>query len=149
MGHRLLAFANPGLKRVLLIRDYDLFVTVAHGFRDVLYVNAIDGWKDRCRVSVCWIAELHASFVARARSWLRALTKFDHVFLACREGVDALSEAIGRQVRWLPAAADGLRFAPLPDPPARVVDVYSIGSRWEGIHRSLLREVAARRLFYI
>ena len=62
-----LSFGIPGLKRVRLTRDYDLFVTLAHGCRDVLYASAIDGWKDRCRVSVCWIAELHASCMARAQ----------------------------------------------------------------------------------
>jgi len=51
-SHRLV-FMNPGLQRVRLTQDYDLFVAVCQSYEDLLYVNAIEGWKQRCRTSVC------------------------------------------------------------------------------------------------
>jgi hypothetical protein len=146
---RRLVFLNPGLKSVTLTRDYDIFISIGHLYRDQLYINAIDRWRERCRVSVCWIGELYASFIPRARYWLHALKKFDHVFLGTQGGVDALSDAIGRQVRWLPGVTDVMRFSPYPAAPARVIDVYSMGRRWEGIHQSLLREASRSGLFYL
>jgi hypothetical protein len=71
--------ANPGLRRVRLGRDYDLFVAVCQKFEDVLYVNAVDGWKDRCKASVCWIDELWAASIPRFCHWMRTLERFDYV----------------------------------------------------------------------
>src|SRR5262245_50976807 len=48
-----LVFVNPGLRRVRLAREYELFVVICQSYRDLLYVNAIEGWKDQCRTSVC------------------------------------------------------------------------------------------------
>ena len=55
-----LAYANPGLKRVKLTRDYDLFCVVCTNWWDLFYVNAIEGLKDRCKITVCCIF-VHAS----------------------------------------------------------------------------------------
>jgi hypothetical protein len=42
-----------------------------------------------------------------------------------------------------------LRFTPFPAPPARVIDVLSIGRRAEGVHQALRRLAAARKIFYV
>src|ERR1700684_4256937 len=41
-----LIFMNPGLKSVRLTQEYDLFVVMCPTYWDLLYVGAIEGWKD-------------------------------------------------------------------------------------------------------
>jgi hypothetical protein len=144
-----LIFANPGLRRVRLAGEYDLFVAHCQTWWDLLYLNAIDGWRDRCKTCVCWIDELWASAIPRYKYWLHALLQFDHIFVGYSGTVAPLSKALGRSCQWLPGGVDALRFSPYPNPPARVVDVYSIGRRWEGIHRALLTKRKDRQMFYI
>jgi hypothetical protein len=144
-----LIFFNFLLQGVRLIRDYDLFVVVCQNFWDLLYFNAIDGWREHCRASVCWIDELWAGPMPLYKNVLHALNRFDHIFIGCRGSVAPLSRAINRPCHWLPAAVDMFRFSPYPDAPARVIDVYSIGRRCEGIHRALLQAARRKEIFYV
>jgi hypothetical protein len=148
LSHRLI-FVNPGVRPVVLQRDYDLFIAVCQNYWDLLYLNAVRGWKQRCAKSVCWIDEIWAADVPAYQHWLHVLNEFDHVFVGYRESVEVVSRALGRQCHWMPGGVDALRFTPYPDTPPRVVDVYSIGRRTEGVH-DVLRELAARQqIFYI
>lgn len=144
-----LIYANPGLRKVRLTGQYDLFVSHCQTYWDLLYVNAIDGWKDHCKTSVCWIDELWASAIPLYKYWIHALSRFDHVFVGYRGTVAPLSAAIDQHCHWLPGAVDALRFSPYPSPPARVIDVYSIGRRCEGIHRAMLGASARKEMFYV
>jgi hypothetical protein len=144
-----LILLNPGLRRVRLTRDYDLFVAVCQSYEDLLYINAIDGWKDRCGITVCWIDEIWACSLHKYRHWLSALNQFDHVFIGLNGSVAPLSEALGRPCQWIPPAVDTVRFTPLPLPVARVIDVFSMGRKSEPNHQAL-RELAARNeIFYL
>ena len=40
---RRLIYVNPGLRRVRLTGEYDLFVAVCQNYWDLLYLNAIEG----------------------------------------------------------------------------------------------------------
>jgi len=146
---RKLIFQNPGLKKVRLTQDYDLFVAVCQYSHDFLNINAIEGWKDRCKVSVCWIDEFWAAEIPDCEYWIHALEKFDYVFVAFEGTVESLSKAINKPCRWLSGAVDTLRFSPYPNPPHRVIDVYSIGRRREGIHRELCKVARNGSLFYL
>lgn len=146
---RKLMFLNPGLQKVRLSQEYDLFVAVCQDYWDLPYFNAIEGWKDNCKTSVCWIDELWAAVIPGYKYWLDALSQFDHIFVGCRGSVATLSDAIGRSCRWLPGGVDTLRFNPYPNPPARVIDVYSMGRRWEGIHQALLQGAEQGEIFYV
>jgi hypothetical protein len=114
-----------------------------------LHISAIQEWKDHCKTSVCWIDEMWAADIPQYKYWIHALKRFDHVFVGCKGTVDGLATAIGKPVHWLSGGVDTLRFSPYPDPPARIVDVYSMGRRWEGIHRNLLRMAEDKSIFYI
>jgi Glycosyl transferases group 1 len=146
---RKLIFANPGLKKVQLSRDYDAFIAVCSTFWDVPYINAIERWKDHCKISVCWIDELWACQIQDYRYWLPALAQFDYVFTGYKGTVFPLSQAINRPCHWLPGGADTFRFSPLPDPGVRVIDVYSIGRRYQGIHREMLKAAKRGEMFYV
>lgn len=142
-----LASLNPGLLPVRLTKYYDLFILSCPFLRDVLYVNAIQGWKDRCKISVCWIEEWWANTLPDVQYLLPILSKFDHVIVGTAGSAKVLGNAIGRPYHEMQGGVDTVRFSPHPNPAARVVDVYSIGRRWEGIHQRLLD--SADRLFYL
>jgi Glycosyl transferases group 1 len=147
-----LVLANPGLRRVRLTRDYDLFVAVCQSYEDLPYVNAIEGWKDHCKTSVCWIDEVWAASIHKYRHWMNALRKFDHVIVGLSGSVAPLSQAIGRPCHWVPPAVDTVRFSPHPIPAARaarVIDVLSMGRKSERIHQALRPMAARNEIFYL
>jgi len=146
---RKLAYLNPGLKPVRLNRKYDLLLLVCPLCWDVRYINAVREWKKHCQVSVCWIDELWAHEVSSYKYWLPLLNEFDHVVLGLKGSVPAVSGALGRACHFVRGGVDAIRFSPYPEPPARVIDVYSIGRRYEGIHQRLLRLAGERKLFYV
>jgi hypothetical protein len=143
-----LAFLNPGVKPIRLTRDYDLLVVMCQTYWDFLYVNAIENWKDRCKRSICWIDELWAANLPYYRHWLPSLNRFDHVVVGMNGTVAGLSDALGRRCHYVPAGVDAIRFSPYPKPAPRVIDVYSVGRKWEGIHQALLAQSANGDLFY-
>ena len=146
-AHRL----NPGLRPKRLERDYDLFVAFCPSYEELLYVNAIENWKDRCRVSACWIDEIWTASLQKYRHWLPMFKQFDHILVTHQETASALSTALGRKVSWLPAAVDTLRFTPYASssPTPRSVDAYSIGRRREGIHDALLQRARSTPFYYV
>jgi hypothetical protein len=146
---RRLVFRNPGLKKVRLTHDYDLFVVSCQTYWDFLYLSAIEGWKDHCKTSVVWIDELWAAAIPLYKYWLHALRQFDHIFVGYSGTAVPLSNAIGQTCHWLPGGVDAMRFNPFPEPPSRAIDVYSIGRRWEGVHQTLLHAAGRGDLFYI
>jgi len=146
---RKLIFANLGLKKVQLSRDYDVFIAVCNGYWDLPYINAIERWRDHCKISVCWIDEMWAAQIPDYKYWLPALSQFDYVFIGLKDSVSALSQAANRPCYWLPFGIDALRFSPFPGPPARVIDVYNIGRRHEGIHREMRKATERGELFYV
>jgi hypothetical protein len=146
---RRMVFANPGMKKVQLEKNYDIFVAVCSTYWDVPYINAIKRWKSHCQVSVCWIDEIWASQILDYKYWHGALSQFDYVFTGCRGTVDALSQVIGRPCYWIPGGIDALRFCPFPSTSNRGIDVYSIGRRYDAIHQALLNAPEPRRPFYV
>lgn len=146
---RRLAYVNPGIQSVQLEKDYDLFVFNCPIGTDPLYFNAIRGWKDRCKTSVCWINELWAADLPRFKNWLFRFREFDHVIVGLKGSVEAVSNAIGRSCHYVPGGVDAIRFSPCLEPPSRVINVYSVGRRLEGIHQALLKLAALGKIFYV
>ena len=146
---RRLAFVNPGLKPVRLTNQYDLLVVMCPTYWDFLHVNAIEGWKEHCKTSICWIDELWAASLPHYKYWLQSLRRFDHIVVGMHGSVAPLSEALGRPCHYVPAGVDAMRFSPYPDCPDRVLDVYSIGRRAEGVHQALLKLVTRDQIFYL
>jgi hypothetical protein len=144
-----LALANPGLRPVRLEKTYDAFIAYCPAVRDLLHVNAIRNWRDRCRTSVCILDEIWAVEARRSRHHLRLLREFDHVVVGLEGSVGIVGELIGRACHFLPAAVDALRFSSYPAAPPRVVDVYSFGRRREAVHDALRTLAAEHGLFYL
>ncbi len=147
--HPSLLGLNPGVRRVVVDRDYDLFVFVCMNVWDLLYLNAIRGWRERCRVALCFMVEFYAGLAGEYSHFLRLLDRFDHVSLSFSGSVAAVERTAGRPCHHVPLAADVARFTPYPDLPARVIDVLSMGRRSEPVHQALLRLAGSRGLFYV
>jgi len=140
---------NPGFPKIRTTKDYDLFFAVVQFPKDLLHVEALQGWKERCRTSVCWMNELWVSELHKYRYFLRLLRQFDYVVVHWAGSVDAIQQAVPGKCFYLPYGVDAFAFCPCPSPPKRVVDVYSIGRRSEPTHRTLLKLAEEERLFYL
>lgn len=147
--HPSLLRLNPGVRPVRLEREYDLFVFVCMNLWDLLYLNALRGWRERCRVALCFMVEFYAGLAGEYSHFLRLLESFDHVSLSFSGSVAAVERLAGRTCHHIPLAADLPRFTPYPDPPARVIDVLSMGRRSEPVHQALLRLAGDRGMFYV
>ena len=145
---RLTPFLNPGLKKVVLEREYDLFVFVCMNPSDLIYLSAVEGWKN-CRKRVCYMVEFYAGWVKEYAYHLSLLRDFDFVTQSFSSCVAAVAAASGRPCHAVPLGVDTLRYTPLPDPLPRSIDVYSMGRRVESAHDALLAHARRRELFYI
>lgn len=141
---------NPGLEPVRLSKDYDLFVLICGlWWPDIWFANAVRGWKDRCRISVCWIDELWIRTVRELKRWLPILEQFDYVLVATSGTAGPLSESLGRRCYEMLGGVDAIRFSPYPKCPERVIDFYSVGRAPPPVHQCVLKWADDQGLFYI
>lgn len=140
---------NPGMERRNFARTYDLFVAVCGDPTDMLRIDAIGNWRERCKKAVIVIDELWVTQMPAYGNYLRMLKKFDLVCLYYCQSPEPLNQRIGPRSMYLPPAVDAIRFCPYPTPPERCVDVYSIGRRSAATHQSLLQLAADHGLYYI
>jgi Glycosyl transferases group 1 len=140
---------NPGLRTIPAKQKYDMLFTVCGYPQDLIMFNAIGNLRDVCKTSVCLLDELWINELAKNRHFLRILAKFDLVLLSYSQTVKPLSEMIERRCLYLPPGVDTISFCPDPDPPERVIDVYSIGRRSERTHQRLLQMARESGLFYL
>ena len=140
---------NPGIPRISAEGRYDILFTVCGFPQDLIMFDAVSNLRDICRTSVCLLDELWVKDIVKHRHFLRILAKFDVVMQYHSQTVKPLSELIGRRVIYLPPGVDTISFCPYPDPPERVVDVYSIGRRSNMTHQRLLDMARESGLFYL
>jgi len=140
---------SPGIKRKTFARAYDLFVAVCGDPTDMLRIDAIGDWRAHCKKAVIVIDELWVTQMRAYGNYLRLLKKFDLVCLYYSQSPEPLNQRIGPRSTYLPPAVDAIRFCPFPNPPERVVDVYSIGRRSAITHEALLQLAGDHRLYYI
>ncbi len=146
---RKLIHVNPGLQPVTLQQDYELLVVLCQQWHELLYLNALQGWRDRCRTAICWLDEIYTADLPGYRYWLKALNQFDHILLPYKRTTEALQRLLDRPCHCVPRAVDTLRFSPFPSCPERVIDVMSIGRRLPGVHVALLDLAKQDGLFYL
>ena len=130
-------------------RDYELLLAMFQDPSDVEYFARLRGVRERCRRSACVVQEAWASQIDQWRPHVRSLSQFDVVFTPLASSTSALSELLGRPCHFVIGGADAVRFCPYPDPPARSIDVYSMGRRSKAVHRDLLHLVDVEGYFYL
>lgn len=141
---------NPGIPKIKVTEDYELFFAFCQFPRDLLHIESIEGWKDRCKVSVCWLSEIWISQFQKYRYYLKnILSKFDYVILHWSGSVAPMNEFIGPKAVYLPLGIDAILFCPFPKEPQRFIDVYSIGRRAEETHRTLIEMFEKEEIMYV
>ncbi|MBW8041232.1 MAG: glycosyltransferase family 1 protein [Planctomycetes bacterium] len=143
------ASLNPGIAKLRLKRNYDLFFAKCLFASDLLWLNAIKGWKRNCRTSVCWLSEVWAGELHKWKGHLKILSQFDYVVLNCNASVQSIQDAIQRPCFYIPPGVDAILFCPYPDPPHRCINVYSLGRKSLVTHQSLLKMAEQGQIFYI
>lgn len=144
-----IACLNPGVRKQRIDRDYDLFFAKFLLHQDLLSLNALKKWKERCRVSICWLAEVWVNDVNKWKGYIKILSQFDYIILNCFASVQPMQDLIKRPCLYVPPGIDVIKFCPYPNPPLRSIDVYSIGRKSQVTHRALLKMVTQNKIFYI
>ncbi len=138
-----------GVPRTPVAGRYDMLFALLSFPKDLLNFNLGRDWRDRCATSVCLIDEIWLRSIPEGRRYLRNLSQFDHIVLYYSQSVEAIGALTGRECFFLPPGIDALSFCPYPDPPDRVIDVYSLGRRSKETHRKLLEMAGRRDFFYV
>jgi Glycosyl transferases group 1 len=139
---------NPGIPKTEIKDDYDMLFTICSFPKDLLNFR-IERWKEHCRISVCLVDEIWIKELFRQKCYLKLMSQFDYVMLYYSQSVKPVSEITGNRCHFLPPGVDAIRFCPYPDPPNRVIDVYSIGRRSERTHQALLEMAKGKEIFYV
>lgn len=140
---------NPGIPQSSPKAKYELFVAVCGSARDLLMIHAVRNWRDACKKAICLIDELWIREMVDHPRFIRLLDMFDVVMLYYSQSVQPLAEKTGKSCAFLPPGVDTIGFCPYPQPPQRVVDVYSMGRRSEVTHNALLQMAKEDGLFYL
>jgi len=145
-SRRLADSIAPRLTARRLEKEYDLFLPVFSHPHQLFALSCIPDWRKRCRKAACFIAEAWDHLLPGYL--LELLSEFDHVFIAAQHVIGTVARMIGRPCSYMPHGVDALRFCPWPDPPARSIDVCSIGRRSPVTHEKLLEAAQQGRIFY-
>ena len=139
---------NPGVPVTKIEGEYDLFITVCEKVSELLHMKALQGVKDKCKKTVCWIPEFYFKDIPLYKSCVEVLKQFDYVIFmfAANEPFKAILTCPNQ---YLPAGVDTLNFCPYPNPPARSIDVLSIGRRAPATHNALLKMAREDGKFYV
>ncbi len=149
IGAMLWQRGRPFDREIRVAKEYDLFFAYCSNPHDVRCLNHIKGLHDRCRRSVCVIAETWPAKIAECSGALKALRNFDQIFTSLHSSVDLIAKSTGRPCHFMPFGIDALRFCPFPDYPERSIDVYNMGRRDADEHRTLLACAERGKMFYV
>jgi hypothetical protein len=147
--HVSIANLNPGIRKIRLDKSYDVFLAICQSPRDLLFLNAIKGWRQSCRTSVCWLGELWASEFHKYKGHIRILSQFDYVILTLSGTLEKLKKATSASCLFMPSGIDAIKFCPFPNQSHRFIDVYSMGRRSQITHQALLKMSEEGKIFYI
>lgn len=138
----------PFPQELSLDHEYDLLFAVLDNPWQMHLLQSIQGWRDKCRHTACFIAEMWEPDLKNWRLFEEPWDDFDHIFLGVIQCIDGLKELIKPPVTYIPPAVDTLRFSPYPNPPQRLIDVSYVGRRSPIIHDSLIQRAAEDNFFY-
>ncbi len=148
LSDRQAAKIAPFPQELVLDREYDLLFAVLDNPWQMHLLESIKGWRDKCRKTACFIAEMWMPDVDNWRLIQEPWNDFDRVFLGVTRCIDSLDKLIEPPVTYVPPAVDTLRFSPYPNPPQRSIDVSYVGRRSPVIHDALIKRAAQDNFFY-
>ena len=138
----------PFPQKLTLEGEYDLLFAVLDNPWQFHLLNTIQGWRDKCRHTACFITEMWQPDLKIKRLFKEPWNHFDHIFLGVTQCVADLNKLIEPPVSYIPPAVDTLRFSPYPNPPQRTIDVSYVGRRSPDIHEALVKRAAQDNFFY-
>jgi hypothetical protein len=130
-------------------QEYDLFFFFSQSISDLLVLNSIKGWREKCRYAVCWLDEIWAKDIDDWKAQLQLLKDFDYVFLNLSGSVNRIAKIVQNPCHFLTFGVDTVKFCPYPLDIRPTIDVYSIGRRSLVTHKALLELAERERFFYI
>ena len=142
-------FPDTGINESVVDRDYDLFFSVFLFPAQLLFLNKLEGWRQRCRKTACYLGEVWTKDVERLRGYLELLRDFDHIFLHIGSSLATVADIVKRPCHFMPVGVDSAQFCPYPSPPYRSIDCYSMGRRSPATHRALLDLAEREGIFYV
>jgi hypothetical protein len=140
---------SPTIIPVDVHKEYELFVYIAWSPTTLVELSRIRNWRKRCAKAVVFLHELWASTIEENRAYLRLLDQFDYVFMLHHESVSKLQKYTSSPCSFMPTGTDCLLATPYPSPPERVIDVYAMGSRPDGLHQQLVSMAENQEIFYL
>lgn len=149
-GSQVAVPALPGGSAVNgLTGRYDLVVFLAYSIWDLPLVERLGDLRKYSDNIVVWFLESWPSAYQDGRVAMEPFHTVDHIFVGLDVAVEPLSQAIGRQVRYLPMATDVLRFGPTELDLPRPIDMFVPGRRDATQHNAMLQWAAAHERLYL
>lgn len=140
---------NPINDCFILDKNYELFFYLCQQPIDLLYLNSIKDWRDRCSKAVCFLDEIWMENYAKEEKQLSVLKKFDYIFMSLSFSIKAVAKTTEKPCYYLPPGIDAVKFCPYPLLPQRSVDVCSFGRRSLSVHRALLNLEEQKNFLYV
>jgi hypothetical protein len=147
--NRIVRQIDSGVSKFSIEKEYDLFYAHCIFANDLLALNSLKDWRKKCRIAVCYIAELWKKDLDYRKEAIHLLKQFDYILLTCGSTVDVFKDIAQRPCSYFPPGIDAIKFCPLPVKPHRCIDVLSMGRRSEVTHNSLIDLVEQGKIFYI
>lgn len=147
-SNRVADLITPYRNQFSLDREYDLLFAVLDNAWQMILVNSIKNWRKKCKIAVCFIAEIWEKNLQNWRLLQEPFQNFDHIFLSVSHCTKELADISERPCSYLPTAVNTVTFCPQPFAPRRAIDVCYIGRRSATTHQALLDTAAKRNLFY-
>ncbi|MEI2580958.1 glycosyltransferase [Scytonema sp. PRP1] len=130
-------------------KKYDLFFIFCQSIQDILILNSIQGWREKCRYAVCWLDEIWSKDVDNWLVQLQLLKDFDYIFMNFSSSLHQVADIIQRPCYSIPYGVDAIKFCPYPNNFYRCIDVLNIGRRSKVTHDALQKLVERENFFYI
>jgi hypothetical protein len=142
---------NSGCTPYHIERNYDLLFFVCQYFWDIITINSIDGWRDKCKKAVAWIDEIWIKELSdrKIKLCIELLQNFDYIFTTNSASAKEIVTLTNQPCYSLPYGIDAIKFCPFPNPTPRNIDIYSIGRRSPIAHQSLLEFAEDKNLLYL
>jgi hypothetical protein len=139
---------NPGIEKIKVKKKYDLFFMLCEFPKDLLNLNSLGNWREKCSVAICWIDELLINHLPNFRPFFKLISEFDYVITSCMQGDRIINEKRPGKSMFMPLGVDVIKFYPYQNWEDRAIDVLSIGRKSETMHKLFLDLSRNKNIFY-
>lgn len=142
-------FLVPGANPYFFNQEYELFFPTFNSPFELFALHSFKNWRQKCNKAVCYILEFWESYLQPSNFYFFEFLKdFDHIFVAAKNSIEAITKITGRPCTYLPPGVDTLKFSPYPLLPYRSIDVCNLGRRSPITHQALLEFAQQQQVFY-